>query len=334
MEKRIRELYTPAVLHEAIRRYGIQESDLEAMDGFESSIYAYPVETPDGLKRRFLRISHSLHRSAEMIHGEVDFINYLADHGVPAARAIPSPSGEWVEVIPVSEGHFSAVTFTEAQGHTPRGAEDWNEALIRQLGAVTGRMHRLTQRYQPANPAWKRPDWRSELRGFAEAFLPADQADITARWNAVLDEMERLPQTPANFGLVHQDLHGGNFHVQDGAITLFDFDDCHYTWFAYDIAMAYFYVLPMHCEGQQHLEDARLFLREFLNGYQQESAFDPAWRAWFPLFLKEREIALYIAIHRSSDMDHLSPYEAAFMHGRREAILADMPYFPDVFSDL
>jgi hypothetical protein len=42
--------------------------------------------------------------------------------------------------------------------------------------------------------------------------------------------------------LVHSDLNPTNFHVNDGQLTLFDFDDCTYNWLINEIAIA----LPLY----------------------------------------------------------------------------------------
>ncbi len=43
--------------------------------------------------------------------------------------------------------------------------------------------------------------------------------------------------------MIHQDAHTGNLFVDDDyTMTLFDFDDCVYGHFIYDIAMVLFYI--------------------------------------------------------------------------------------------
>jgi len=121
-------------------------------------------------------------------------------------------------------------------------------------------------------------------------------------------------------------VHGGNFFVDDGKITLFDFDDVLYGWYAYDVAMAFFYVLPHDCSSVENKTFARGALDELLQGYEQSNHLDERWIAEIPRFLKLREIDLYIAIHRSMDVNHLDPWCDSFMKNRREKILNDVPY--------
>jgi Ser/Thr protein kinase RdoA (MazF antagonist) len=49
--------------------------------------------------------------------------------------------------------------------------------------------------------------------------------------------LRSLPTPVDGYGLLHTDLHHGNFFVDEGRITAFDFDDIGYNWFASDIAV-------------------------------------------------------------------------------------------------
>ena len=111
-----------------------------------------------------------------------------------------------------------------------------------------------------------------------------------------------------------------------GEITLFDFDDCQYAWFIYDIAMALFYAISHDCTTPDKLEEAKQFLSEFWHGYQDENDLDPSWLTAIPHFLRLREIDLYMIIHRSMNINDLDPWCASFMQDRREKILAKVPY--------
>ena len=95
MDQLIRDRYTPDILAEALRRYDIAPGDVDEGGGFESFIYHFTR----GGERFILRITHTYRRTAELIHGEVDWINYLAAGGVSVARAVASARGEWIEAV-------------------------------------------------------------------------------------------------------------------------------------------------------------------------------------------------------------------------------------------
>ena len=114
---------------------------------------------------------------------------------------------------------------------------------------------------------------------------------------------------------------------------LFDFDDCQYTWFADDIAVALFYAVPHDGRSARARDTAREFLGHFLAGYRSENDLDPRWLARIPLFLKRREMDLYIVIHRSIDLANPGAWAASFLDGRREKIENDVPYVDIDFGE-
>ncbi len=321
MDPRSRACFSDEILTTALRRYDIDPSTLQLLGGFESFVYAYSRDGSDYI----LRLSHSLRYSLEMIEGEVDWINYLARNGVSVSRAVPSAADRLVEKIDAAEGYFSVTAFEKAPGIPPR-REDWENGLMVQLGRLIGRMHNLTKNYSPPRASIRRPDWDIGMDTAAEDYLPAGEERITAAWHTLLSRLRELPKDPDSYGLVHVDVHGGNFFVDQGRITLFDFGDCQYAWFAYDLAMAFFYVLPHSCETPEQIAFARQAYKELIDGYSQENQIDSFWLGTIPLFLKLREMDLYIIINRSMDLNNLDPWTTSFMRNRKANIEHDQPY--------
>jgi Ser/Thr protein kinase RdoA (MazF antagonist) len=323
VDRRIRELYNDAILNEALARYGVAQENVRLLDGFESFIYEYEK----GKESHILRISHSLHRTSDLTRGEIEWVNYLAAGGVPAARAVPSERGNLVEPIPVEDGsHFTAVSFERARGDHPTRA-DWENGLPGKMGQIMGRMHALTKDFEPSDDRFRRHVWCDDFPdGMAERYLPASESKVIGKFYRILEHLYTLPKDRDSYGLIHVDFHGGNFFVADGQITLFDFDDCQYTWFIYDIAMALFYAIPHHCEKEEDVAWARDFLNQFMAGYRRENTIDPEWMKQIPYFLKLREIDLYIIIHRSCDLDNLDPWNSSYMRNRKHKIENDVPY--------
>lgn len=329
MEKAIREQYNKRIFNELIEKYGVQRNFIEPLGGFENFVYQYRKEDQEFI----IRISHTgLRRTKEQLHAEADFINYLAEHGISVARPVASPMGNLVETADIENPSFSAVSFEKAKGRTPE-REDWTHSFCQSYGRLMGRIHCLTKDYQPSNPLYRRPDGFADLNGFAEKFLPSSESAIITKWNELLLYLKTLPAGRNEYGLIHQDMHEGNFFVDDnGKITVFDFDDCQYFWFAHDLAMALFYVVPHHCVAGDDLKNAEQFFANFMAGYREENDLDDPWILEIPTFMKLREMDLYIAIHRSMDLNNLDRWCAGFMKGRKEKILNDIPYIDLNFS--
>jgi Ser/Thr protein kinase RdoA (MazF antagonist) len=321
VEQRIRERYNDDIFSDTIARYGVGRDAVRLLDGFESFIYEFDKDGDAFI----LRVGHSLRRSTDLVHGEVDWINYLAAGGAGVSRAVESKHGRLVEAIDDRQGgHFLATAFVKAPGRPP-GPEVWTEPFIENYGRLLGRLHKLARSYQPAERAWRRPHWDDPIMLFAERWLPDSDGAILERYRELLTVLNALPKGPDSYGLIHQDAHAGNLFVDDaGRITLFDFDDCCYSWFANDIAIVLFYAVTNRPDAA---EFAGRFLPPFQRGYSQENHLDAAWLPAIPHFLKLREIDLYAVIHRSFDVENLEhPWVAGFMENRRERIIAGAPY--------
>jgi len=321
MEPRIAKRFNEVILHKAMQYYDIQDSEIKLLDGFESFIYEF-YRPGDG--EFILRIGHSERRSPEMIAGEVDWINYLARGGARVARAILSKSGNLVEAIDDGHGEkFLATAFLKAPGGF-YWEQNLPDTFVEHYGQVIGRIHALTKDYEPPHPEWRRPEWDSPGNLEIEDWLPESEERILHKFQELMPYFETLPKDRDGYGLIHQDAHGGNFFVHEGQITLFDFDDCVFGWFIYDIAMVFFYELMNHGDQPEYLEK---FTRDFMKGYRQENTLDPLWLDSIPYFLKLREIDLYALIHRSFDVENLAdPWNINYMNGRKERIEKDIPY--------
>lgn len=322
MDPKIAARFKEEHLQAAMRFYNIQAEQIEALDGFESFIYKF--QRPDG--RFILRIGHSERRSPDLIRGEVDWINYLAAGGASVARAILSEAGHLVEAV--ADGHgaeFLCTAFVHAPG---RGAtrSQLNDRLFRNYGRLLGRMHALAKSYQVSNPAWRRHEWDAPENNYAEWQMPAKDKLALEKYRAVLAHLRTLPRDVEGYGMIHQDAHPGNFFVdEDDRLTLFDFDDCVYGHFIYDIAMVLFYTSIGEPDPAEYT--AR-FMPIFLAGYREENRLDPRWLKELPHFMKLREIDLFAVIHFSSEdgenPEH--PWSARYMKGRRERIEGEVPF--------
>ncbi|WP_275589203.1 phosphotransferase enzyme family protein [Paenibacillus sacheonensis] len=134
---------------------------------------------------------------------------------------------------------------------------------------------------------------------------------VAGRRRAASDDLIRtlsaLPRDSRTFGLIHGDIGVGNFCVDErGGITLFDFDEAQYSWFVEDIALQLYYLVYVYGgeDGQAYREDqARRFMKHFMRGYLLEHALDDEWLGRIPLFLRLRELIVYIGSFRSWDGD-------------------------------
>ena len=316
MDEAIRSRFNEDILAAARGRYGIAADKIKLLDGFESFIFEFAKNGHNYI----LRLGHSRRRTPDLIHGEVEWINYLADGGAGVARAVLSNNGELVETIDDGQGgQFLGTVFEKARGDFARRSGRWNQRLFTVYGRLLGRIHRLSKEFQPAQPAWTRPAWDDPVMQYAERYIPADQAAVLEHYREVMAYLRRLRQDRHSFGMIHQDAHAGNFFVdEDYKLTLFDFDDCVYGHFAYDLAMVVFYAVTN--EPDPAATSAELW-PAFMQGYRQENELNTRWLAEIPHFMKLREMDLFSQLLGVfGDKPSGNKWIDGFMQGRRDRI--------------
>lgn len=302
-------------------RYGVSQDQIYFLKDAENYVYEFEKDH----RSYILRITHTIRRHPDYIMGELEWLNYLADHGLPVSRAVPSAQGNWIETIPADSGDFLAVVYEKAPGRIVEAA-DWNETLFQTWGEYVGRMHALTQGYRLSHPAYKRQEWYEEDQLNLRKYVPSDQMQVFKKADQLMERIHRLPKSKDCYGLVHTDLHQGNFHWHEGRITAFDFDDIGYNWFMNDIAIILYNVqwyptVPY----EDQAEFVRHFFTHFMIGYRRENDLDPWWAQQIPDFLRLRHVLLYGLFHQFMDLDHLQDEEAQMLRQYRHDIENETP---------
>ncbi len=235
MDRRIKSLYSDKILLEAAARYGIDRSKIKKLGGFESFIYEYEKNG----ENKILRIAHSYHRSMIDLHAEMEWINYLGENGADVAGAVKSESGRLAEKIDIGDSYFIASSIEKADG-THVKKEHWNKDLFKAWGKAIGKLHKITKDYVPIKTPRFRWDDEYLIKDF-KRYLPESEVVISEKTQGIIDEIKRLETGRDSYGLIHTDIHHGNFFWDNGKITIFDFDDCAYKHLISDIAIAVFH---------------------------------------------------------------------------------------------
>jgi Ser/Thr protein kinase RdoA (MazF antagonist) len=320
----------------AARRYGVDEPHLTPLAGGHfADVYGF---TKDGVECVLRVIPPNDEIDARAAAGILEWMGYLAEHGGAVTRPIPSDRGAYIEVIEDGTGTYIATVCEKAKGVLAETlpADAWTDALIEELGRTTGRMHAIATTYRPADDSLRRPAW-DEIGNCFHPVEPLDesQAGVRARLAEVMDRVRAFPRTDEDYGLIHADLHGGNFFVETerGAVTVFDFDDCCYGWYAMDVAMALFDTLVMYPRSDEPAS-ARVFMRTYLVGYNRERRLSHSWIERIPDFLKLLEIGVYALVYRQYDPGDTESWVGKFMPNRRERIEEGVPYVDLPFGEI
>jgi len=290
--------FDEVIRSEAARRFGV---DPEALLELEGTAFVY-----EGLRRDekvILKITPGLREPGQVLgasraelEAEVDYIRYLGRAGVSVMSVLPSISGADVEEIPLDAAtSFFAYCFEKAPGMMFPDLDevDFPDSVVREWGRLFGQTHSLAAGFRP-RPGSYRLSWREDDCLDSRALVPADQELVHARFTEALAWLEAMPQTSDVYGLVHGDLHHGNFLAEGDRLTLIDFDGARYSWFSGDIATALFNCLPMpRTKSAKRREFSLSFLSRLLRGYVSEFAAGPRLVSDLPGFLSLCELTAY-----------------------------------------
>jgi amicoumacin kinase len=297
MEKSVEILFTEDILKRFLTSFGLQ-SEVKKLGDFEN--YVFAVYLGDGPV--ILRITHSSHRSKEEINAELDWMNYLHNQRVNCPAVFKSINNQIIEIQQAEDGSFFyACLFSKVPGNPVKiKSEEFNEQLFYAWGKEIGKLHAVTKDYQPSYEIPLRPTWEDEELLNIEDYVP-NENEIIKNTKLLINQLKALPKNKDNFGLIHSDIHSGNFFYDGESIHVFDFDDCSYHWYASDIAIPLYYSIFYGYKSSSKTEQeqfAKKFLTHFINGYEQHNSLPEGWKEQMPLFFMLRDITLYSVLHK------------------------------------
>ncbi len=319
---------TETLLQYAAQCYGLSSSQFTPLEGGHfSAVYQFSKAGRDYV----LRITPpNADIDLQAMPAILEWVRYLREHGAPVAGPVASNRGKLIESCEEAGRTFIFTAFEKAPG--VRGEtlpfEQGSPALFRELGRVVGKLHAVAKTYVPATAVLTRPQWTETTNCFhCDQPLDPAQDQVQARTLRLHAHIAALPKDHDGFGLIHADIHFANiFIVPDTAqMTVFDFDDCVYGWYAMDVAMGLFDILVLY-PGEDKVAFAGKFLKAYLEGYRSETPFSDFWVQRIPYFLKLLETEIYVMLHRNYTPEDDDPWASTFMPGRRARLEAGLPY--------
>lgn len=297
------------ILAEALRRYGTSPDQARALAAADTIVYE--CSGPDG--PLIMKITHTIRRPPDYIQAELDWLAFLKQEAVPVAGAVTSQAGQLLELIPDRDGHWLARAYALVPG---RPVEDGDRGLnlYRAWGQVIGQLHSASRRYPEPFSVSRRLHWHEVLQLYLQGAPRADQSLLWTHAQRIVDRQRGLPATPETYGMVHGDVHLGNFHLDDGRLTVFDFDACHYNWFISDIAFAVYHVVRQRGAAPSFLDEC---IPALLGGYREHGDLDLASLQYVPEFLSLRRLIVYALLASGAPVAKLD-------NDRREQMRADV----------
>ena len=295
------------MIEQAVKLFSLQDYDCHEIEGHEGGRNRIFICSKDGEKRFVLRVSANGDRTEKDYIAETEFVHYLAQNGALVADVIPSVNGKLVEVVEASGGaacdsgaspvFISLFEYAKGMllcdnGYRYREGAPLEEYFFN-TGKTLGKIHALAKRYVPATDC-RRPDYFDKYNmDYIHKLIPDIPTVYSDLKNAIsirLEKFHALPTDTQSYGLVHFDFSDGNYHIDmtTGDITVFDFDNCIYCWYMFDLANLY-----LHGEGwARHISDPKereAYMQHYfdtiLEGYKTEATIDDTLLNQLPLFI-------------------------------------------------
>jgi Ser/Thr protein kinase RdoA (MazF antagonist) len=330
MEREIKELMNDHLLADAARSFGLSVPELSYVGGFQNFIYEYERNG----SHYILRITHSSHRNMNSVRGELEWVNYLHDHGVSVSKPVLSKYDNQFEVVNLDNSYFIVTSFDKAPGKKIYYPECMNnDSLSEMCGEITGHIHALSRSYLPSSQETIRHDWTGNyyLNNISK-YIPINQLQVYKSFEHLKEQINGLNKAK-DFGLVHGDINVGNFLIENDKINLFDFDECQYSWFVEDIAIQLFYMVYVVLDDslKERNDQARRFIKFFLKGYGRNNTIDQESLNNMDLFLKLRELIVHVGMYRSFDFTNLDGWTTTYIQESRKRLEKGVPIVENIF---
>jgi Ser/Thr protein kinase RdoA (MazF antagonist) len=218
-----------------------------------------------------------------------------------------------VETIQHEDAPRFACVFEEAEGECfTFGSDEANRQHFRLRGRTLGRIHALARDYTPVEDS-RRFRWEEEdlFRNIGR-YLPQSEEMVWAEYSRLMEWLCAYPQDRETFGLIHGDFGPTNFRYRNGALTVFDFDDCCYHWYGYDLAVT------IYPHGWR--KEAKGLMESLLEGYSEEVRSGVHLRDELVQFCRLRQLYMFLNYAKRWGLTNLSDEQASWFAQKRDNI--------------
>jgi Putative homoserine kinase type II (protein kinase fold) len=276
------------------KKYTSDITSAELLGVSHNTVYKINCKNPF-----ILRITSGNHRSKEEIIGEIDFLTFLSNNGVNVAIPIPTLSDDMIAEHDLENGIVLAVAFTIADGMQWEEQERVDRDYIEYIGRELGRIHKCSQTYIVDKGHSRRQYNENQHLKKAYDIFENYNSDLSKAYKQLMEQLPQTSRTKANFGLTHGDFMFSNYTLtKDNKVTVYDFDECEYSWFISDIAtFLYFHLISAEpSKTAIKIDGAEEVIVNFMLGYLTENDLPLEGLKLLDIFFKLREYTLLSSI--------------------------------------
>jgi Ser/Thr protein kinase RdoA (MazF antagonist) len=244
-----------------------------------------------------LRLHRPGYNDLKQLQSEVAWVRSLHAGGLGVPLPVATAAGDYYATVDVcgTPHHVGVIEWVagEPLGQPASVATAPAAERYRQIGELAAAI-------RAHDAHWTAPDGFTRRRWDADGLVGPEplwgrfwevvqltprQRDVFAAARAQLEtHLRALSTGPDRFGLIHADLHLGNLMADGDMLTVIDFDDAGFGWFAYELAVALHPVLTT--------PELSTLLDAIVEGYQSAHPLDHDERADIETFLVLRSLMI------------------------------------------
>lgn len=291
---------------ELLKCYGLDINKAKCFFSTQNYAFIFPGEP------HMIRVSIGSVKTREETMSEVLWVDDLKQFSETVCEPFPSLKNHIVEEFEIDGVHYRAAMFRTARGAV-REITDLDAMHFIAVGDLLGRIHAAGADSAKAGISYKRKKWYEKQApsfAYARENLPAD---LMERIDGIYEKVKAVPEDPRWFGMIHGDFHSNNYFVDGNNIWIFDFDECNYGYFMYDIASA---CITWLMNGY-HMEKCRRdalnedILPYFRTGYELHLKLPEEHWQLLELFIEYRTSIMAVSLSRIRSSGIVSDLEKA-----------------------
>jgi Ser/Thr protein kinase RdoA (MazF antagonist) len=282
----------------ALEMYGLEGAELRFKSYSGNGLYQVIIPPSSNSKynvpsgRYALRLHQPEYMKPEYISSELEWLSALCDAGIDVPKPFRNVDGDW---LTIAEGEYdvprqrNCTLLSWVEGRfLEKGLRPKH---FRALGKAAGKMHEQSMRWKKPK-GFQRPHWDWEGLfgdGFEYGFVAQDAREtIPKKHQQVFEDVlgrveeasQQLGRGKESYGLIHADL--GNTVFQEGEARPFDFDDCGFSYWIFDLGVVLAHYI-IDCEViSPMMRDA------LIEGYQETSILPESNLEYLDLFTAAR----------------------------------------------
>ena len=295
------------ILREKILAY--YDLDIEqASSHFSTQNYAFIFRNSPYM----VRVSIGSSKSREEALSEVMWVDDLKQFGETICEPSPSKQDHLIEEFEIEGQTYRTAMFRTAKG-TTKDVQDADPMYFIAVGDLLGRIHAASEDANRKGLHYQRPDWDTKREDKLEKAKKSLKPEVMEKVMSTMAEIQKIPRTEDCYGMIHGDFHSHNFFVDGNNVWVFDFDDCSYGYFMYDIAAACSAWLT-HAYSPRKTRRAALYediLPYFRIGYELHKKLPDEYWDKLELFICDRQCVTAVALAQIEKSGIISNLEEA-----------------------